>query len=178
MSRDCLAISRHRFKSHGQRQMTKDLWLILTIDLSLPDGVGDAPQRRQDEEDVVLVGVRHPVEQDSNDDDVEAGAEDEDGDAAEDLDDGAEAHREDGVAHAVGDHHVADVVHAPTASDVSLEKCFKHFRFFVRYKRVNFLLCRFFISTQQKVDTFVPYQIFTDPLTTCQYFFLLNLARV
>ena len=92
----------------------------LTIDLSLPDGIGDAPQSRQDEEDVVLVRVGHPVEEDPDDNGVEASAEDEDRDAANDFDDVAEAHREDGVANAVRDHHVADVVHAPAASHVSL----------------------------------------------------------
>jgi len=61
-----------------------------------------------------------PVEEDADDDDVEAGAENENGNAAKNFDDGAEPHREDGVEHAVGDHHVAHVVNAPPAGDVRL----------------------------------------------------------
>ena len=94
---------------------------FLTINLSLPNSVGHPPQCRNDEEDVVIVRVWHPVEEDSDDDDVEASSKDKNWNPSKDLDDGAKSHGEDGIKHAVGDHHVADVVHTPTASDVSLQ---------------------------------------------------------
>jgi hypothetical protein len=65
-------------------------------------------------------GKLAPAEEDTDDDEVAAGAEHEDGDPAEDLDDGAEAHGEGGVEHAVRDHYVTHVVHAPAARDVGL----------------------------------------------------------
>ena len=93
---------------------------MFTVDLGLPDSVGDAPQTGQDKEDVLLVGVGRPLEEDDDHDDIDDGAADEDGGAAHVLDEGAEAQRADGVASAVADEHVADVLHTERAGDKAL----------------------------------------------------------
>jgi hypothetical protein len=64
--------------------------------------------------------VNLPIEENSNDNDVERSSEDEDGNASNLFDDDAESHRKNCVTYAVSDHHVADIVNAPAARDESL----------------------------------------------------------
>ncbi len=86
----------------------------------MPDRVSNSPQRCQYKENVILIWIWHPVEQDSDHNDVEASAEDEDRNPSDDLDDCAEPHGEDCITNAVSDHHVTHVVNAPSACNESL----------------------------------------------------------
>ena len=60
--------------------------LFLTIDLSLPDRVGHAPEGGQQKEGPALVRVGHPCEEVGNDTGIDGGAQDEDRQAAQVLD--------------------------------------------------------------------------------------------
>ena len=51
---------------------------LLTIDLRLPDGVGDAPESGDHEEDDFFIRVRHPDVHGRDQPDVDGGSEDED----------------------------------------------------------------------------------------------------
>ena len=86
----------------------------------MPDRVSNSPQGCQYKENVILIWIWHPVEQNSDHNDVEASAEDEDRNPSDDLDDCAEPHGEDRITNAVSDHHVTHVVNAPSACNESL----------------------------------------------------------
>ena len=94
---------------------------MLTVDLGLPDRVGHAPEGGQDVEEVGLLGVRRPREEDDDDGGVDEHAKDEDGHAPHVLDDEAEAEGAEGVGGAVGHQDEAHVLHAVRAGDVALK---------------------------------------------------------
>ena len=90
--------------------------------MDLPDGVGHAPERRDDVEHGTLARVRRPEKECCRGDHVDHGAEDEDGKRSETFDEGAKDAGGDGVRHAVADEHQAEFVQAPRAGHVGLEK--------------------------------------------------------
>ena len=95
--------------------------VALTVDLRLPDSIGHAPEGGQDVEEVGLVGVGGPIEEDDDDGGVDEHAKDEDGHAPHVLDDEAEAEGAERVGGAVCHQDEAHVLHAVRAGDVALE---------------------------------------------------------
>ena len=85
---------------------------VLTVDLRLPDRVGHAPERGQDVEEVGLVRVWRPREEDDNDGGVDEHAKDKDGHSADVLDDKAEAEGAERIGGAVRHQDKAHVLHA------------------------------------------------------------------
>ena len=92
---------------------------FLTVNLRLPDGVCHTPEAGQDVEDVRLLRVGRPREEDGDAGDVDECAHEEDGHAADLLDDVAEAEGANGIANAEHDDDVADVLNSVGARDVA-----------------------------------------------------------
>ena len=93
----------------------------VTVDLSLPNGIRNAPKSGHDIKYVVFLRVWHPRVEHEDADQVDDGAHEEDGHAANLLDDETEAEGADGVAHAEHDDHPAEVLHSVSAANVGLK---------------------------------------------------------
>ena len=93
----------------------------LTIDLGLPDGIADAPEPGNGEEDEGRVRVGPPVEEHEDEGGVDAAAEHHQGHSAHVLHQRPEHQGAEGVHHAEADHHVAHLRDAQGTAHVRLQ---------------------------------------------------------
>ena len=95
-------------------------WVSGTVDLSLPNGVGETPECGDDEVDERLCGIRSPEEEGEEQSEINDGAQDEDGNAPQFLDGRPAGDRSHRVGHSVTDHHETDVLNPPRTRNESL----------------------------------------------------------
>lgn len=95
---------------------------FLTVNLCLPDGISQAPQAWEHEEDNFVVWVRPPVDEGDNDSDIYYRSYDEDGNTTHHLYHRAKGDGAYGVTHPEADHHIANHVNAQPARHVRLQQ--------------------------------------------------------